>query len=86
VAATAGLLLPDGTLWKKVGPWVATSPIPGDYDDSSHPGCVRRILPTGDVQGEDPPGLLTPGSRYVLLFNLSRFQKLCATGRPPNLL
>lgn len=57
-----GLLLPDGTLWKKVGPYVATSPIPGDYDDSSHPGCVRRILPTGDVQGEDPPGLLTPGS------------------------
>mmetsp|Transcript_17258 Transcript_17258/g.37550 ORF Transcript_17258/g.37550 Transcript_17258/m.37550 type:complete len:255 (+) Transcript_17258:87-851(+) len=57
-----GLLLPDGTLWKKIGPFVASSPIPGDYDDSSHPGCIRRVLPTGTVQGEDPPGLLTPGS------------------------
>jgi len=57
-----GLLLPDGTLWKKVGKFQATSPVPGDYNDSSHPGCVRRILPTGTVQGEDPPGLMTPGS------------------------
>lgn len=60
-----GLLLPDGTLWKKVGPYKLTSPIPGDYDDSSHPGCKRRVLPTGKVQGEDPPGLLTPGSKCM---------------------
>jgi hypothetical protein len=60
-----GLLLPDGTLWKKVGPYKATPVIPGDYDDSSHPGCIRRVLPTGAVQGEDPPGLLTPGSKCM---------------------
>mmetsp|Transcript_31368 Transcript_31368/g.43523 ORF Transcript_31368/g.43523 Transcript_31368/m.43523 type:complete len:250 (-) Transcript_31368:229-978(-) len=58
-----GLLLPDGTLWEKMGPYAVASPIPGDYDDSSHPGCIRRVLPNGEVQGEDPPGLLTPGSK-----------------------
>lgn len=60
-----GLLLPDGTLWKKLGPYATTSPIPGDYNDSSHPGCIRRVLSSGNVQGEDPPGLLTPGSKCV---------------------
>eukprot|EP00798_Chlamydomonas_sp_ICE-L_P030365 gene30365-35370_t len=60
-----GLLLPDGTLWKKVAAYAASSPIPGDYDDSSHPGCIRRVLPSGAVQGEDPPGLLTPGSKCM---------------------
>lgn len=55
-----GILLPDGTLWRRVGAPRA-SPIPGDFDDSSHPGCRRRVLPSGEVQGEDPAGLLHPG-------------------------
>lgn len=56
-----GIRLPDGTFWEKVGP-LATSSVPGNYSDSSHPGCVRRIAEDGTVFGEDPPGLLTPGS------------------------
>lgn len=57
-----GILLPDGTFWSKVAPYPARSDVAGVYDDSSHPGCMRRIDESGAVFGEDPPGPLTPGS------------------------
>jgi len=57
-----GIKLPDGTLWKRIGPLPAASQVAGDYDDSSHPGCLRRVGADGTVYGEDPPGPLSPGS------------------------
>eukprot|EP00899_Mesostigma_viride_P005452 jgi/Mesvir1/14908/Mv05506-RA.1 len=60
-----GIRFPDGNEWPKLR---SQSIFVGDYNDPSHPGCVRRIGADGTVYGEDsvpiaPGSVCKPGTK-----------------------